>query len=146
MPLVEQQQLDRRAVRPASRRSELAGVEIERLGPKRLERRPVVELVCRHQVERAEAARIVERHPPPLVGLDDEMVVLADLGRIDAPVARHAEMEDQRVAAIGIDQPVFGPAPKAGDPRAGQPLAEIRREAPAAGRAAALRRARSAGP
>ena len=53
------------------------------------------------------------------------MVVLPDLARIDPPVARHAEVEDQGVAAIGVDQPVFGAAPKSAHPRAGQSLAEI---------------------
>jgi hypothetical protein len=37
----------------------------------------------------------------------------ADLLRIDPPAARHAEMEDERVAAVGFDQPVFGAAPEA---------------------------------
>ena len=49
------------------------------------------------------------------------------LARIDAPAARHAEMEDHGVAAIGIDQPVFGASPKSGHGRAGQPLTEIHR-------------------
>ena len=37
-------------------------------------------------------------------------------------------MEDQRVAAVGVDQPVFGAAAKPGHARAGQPLAEVHRE------------------
>ncbi len=68
-PLVEQQQLDRRgsAGEPALK---LARVEVERLGPERLERRPVLEFVRRDQVERAEAARIVERYPSAVIGLE----------------------------------------------------------------------------
>ena len=96
------------AVRPARRRFSSARVEVERLGPERLERRPLFELVRAHQVERTEPPRIVEREPPPLLGLDDEMVVLADLARVDPPVAGHSEMEDQRVAAVGVDQSIFG--------------------------------------
>ena len=42
----------------------------------------------------------------------------------------HAEVEHQRVAAIGVDQPVFRAAAKPDDPRAGQPLAEVQREGP----------------
>ena len=61
----------------------------------------------------------------PLIGLEDQMIVRQQLGRIDAPAARHAEMEDHRVAAIGLDQPVFGAPAKPRHRRAGQPLAEI---------------------
>ena len=38
---------------------------------------------------------------------------------------RHAEVEDQGVAAVGADQPEFRAAAEAGDRCAGQPLAEI---------------------
>ena len=72
-----------------------------------------IERVGPHQVERSEAARVVEREPPPRIGLDHHMVVRADRRRVDPPVARHAEMEDQRVAAVGLDQPVFGAARQA---------------------------------
>ena len=57
--------------------------------------------------------------------------MLAELARVDPPVARHAEVEDHRVAAVGVDQPIFGAAAEAGHPRAGQPLAEVDREGPA---------------
>ena len=63
------------------------------------------------------------------------MVVLLSLGRINAPPARHAEMKDERVAAIRIDQPVFRASTKPGDLRAGQPLSQIHRERPAQVRA-----------
>src|SRR6185369_2382855 len=115
-PLAEQQQLYRRgtAGEPALK---LARVEVERLGPERLERRPVLELVRSDQVERAEAARIVERYHPAVIGLKDEVIVLADRARIDPPVSRHAEVEHQSVAAVGVDQAVFGTAAKPAHPR-----------------------------
>ena len=75
-----------------------------------------------------------------------QMVVLADLRRIDPPAARHAEMEDHRVAAIGVDQPIFGAPAEAGDPRAGQPLAQIGRERPAQVGAARLDARDAGGP
>ena len=56
------------------------------------------------------------------------MVVLADFVRIDPPPPGHAEMEDQCVAAIAVDQPIFGPAAKRGDAGPGQPLAKIGRK------------------
>ena len=37
-------------------------------------------------------------------------------------------MKDERVAAVRVDQPVFGAAAKRGDPRAGEPLAKIKRQ------------------
>ena len=66
------------------------------------------------------------------------MVVLADLSRVDAPVPRHAEVEHERIAAVGVDQPIFGAPMKPDDPRAGQPLAEIDGERAAQIRAARL--------
>jgi hypothetical protein len=44
---------------------------------------------------------------------------------IDAPAAGHAEMENHRVAAVGVDQPKFGTATKAGDLGACKPLPKI---------------------
>ena len=74
------------------------------------------------------------------------MIVLAELGRIDPPAARHAEVEDHRVAAVGVDQPIFGAAAEPGHPRAGQPLAEVGRERPAQVGAARLDARDAAGP
>ena len=54
----------------------------------------------------------LKRDPPPLVGFEQQMVVLGDSAGIDAPVPGHAEMEDERVAAVGVDQTVFRAAPK----------------------------------
>src|SRR5256885_6373807 len=99
---VEQQQLDRRA--PAGEPfPELARIEVERFGSQRLEGRPLVEGVGADEVERPEAPGVVESEAPPLLRLDQEMVVLSDLGPVDAPVSGHAEMENQGVAAVGGD-------------------------------------------
>jgi hypothetical protein len=56
------------------------------------------------------------------------MIVRADFRRVDPPPARHAKVKDQRVAAIGFDESIFGPASKAGDGRARQPLTQIHRD------------------
>src|SRR4029079_8946398 len=126
-PLVEQQQLDRgRAAREAA--LAVLRVEAERLGAEGGKRGPFLELVGADQVERAETPGIVERDPPPRARGDDEMIVLAEFARIDAPMPGHAEMEDERVAPIGFYKPVFRTAAEPGDARAGQPLAEIQRE------------------
>ena len=59
------------------------------------------------------------------------MIVDQRLLRVDPPAPRHAEVEDEAVAAIGIDQPIFGPARKTGHRRPGQPLPQIDRHRPA---------------
>ena len=128
--LVEQQQLDRGRA-PGKPAPQPVRIEVERLGPQGLERRPVGKLAGTDQIKRPEPPRVVKRQPPALVRLDQEMVVLADLARIDPPVARHTQVKHQGVATLGVDQPIFGTAAKPGDPRARQPLAEIRRERPA---------------
>ena len=64
-------------------------------------------------------------------GFHDKMIVRQHLARIDSPAARHPEMEDHRVAAIGIDQPVFGASPEPGHHGTGESLAEIGGERPA---------------
>ena len=56
---------------------------------------------------------------------------LADLAGVDPPVARHAEVKDERLAAVGVDQTVFRAAAKAGHPRADQSLAKVLRKRPA---------------
>src|SRR6185503_5183108 len=53
------------------------------------------------------------------------MVVLERFRRIDPPVTGHAEVEDQAVAAIRVDDAVFGATMQADDASAGQPLAEV---------------------
>ena len=59
-------------------------------------------------------------------GFEAQMVVRPALGRTLAESARHAEVKDQRVAAIGRDQPVFCAARDPDNGRARQPLAKIR--------------------
>ena len=44
---------------------------------------------------------------------------------IDAPAPRHAQMKDHRIAAIGVNQPVFRAAAKPRHHCSGQPLPEV---------------------
>src|SRR3546814_947913 len=81
----------------------------ERLRPHFGEGREAAQRLGGNDVDRAETARIVKGEPPSLLGLEREMVVRSDLPGIDPPLAGHAEVEDERVAPIGIDQPIFGP-------------------------------------
>jgi hypothetical protein len=53
------------------------------------------------------------------------MIVRQQFGRIDPPTPRHAEMEDQRVATIAIDKPIFRAPPQSADDRARHPLAQV---------------------
>ena len=81
-----------------------------------------------YEIDRAETARIIENNDEILVGFEKEMVVGAQLLWSDSPLAGHAEMENHRVAAVGIDQPIF-PAPvEFRHPGAGQPLPEPSRK------------------
>ena len=124
--LIEKEELDRRST-TLKALLQVANVEVQRFRTERLERGPFRKFRRSFQVERPETPRIVERDPPPLVRLDDEMVVLLDLGRIDAPAPGHSEVEDEGVTAVRVDQPVFGPAPKAGHARPRKALTEIDR-------------------
>ena len=125
-PLVQEQQLDRRG--PASQSSlQLVDLKVERLRSERLERRPNLELIGGKQVERSEPSGIVKRDAAALFSLNQEMVVFLDLSRVDPPPAGHAEVEDQGVSPIGIDEPVLCPSAQRPDTRSGQALAEIDR-------------------
>ena len=104
---------------------QIASVEVERLRPERTECWPGVQLLRPHEIERAEPPCVVERKAMPLVGLHQEVIVLLQFGRVDPPTARHAEMEDQRVAAIRGDRPVLRAAAEAGDASPRQPLSKI---------------------
>ena len=99
--LVEQQQLDR-LLAPTGRLAQVLGGQrvAERFGTERGEGRPQVEFGCEQQVDRTEAARIVEREAM-FGGLDHEMVVLFRVGRIDSPAPAHPEVEDHRMVAAG---------------------------------------------
>ena len=90
--------------------------------------------------DRAGASRLT------LLRLEHQMVMLAELVGIDPPGARHAEVEDHRVAAVGVDQAVFGAPAERGDPCTRQPLAKIDRKGPAQVGAARLDAADSLGP
>jgi len=57
--------------------------------------------------------------------------MLADLVGIDSPISRHSQVEDQRVAAVGVDQSIFRAAAKRRDQGARQPLSKVRRKRPA---------------
>src|SRR3546814_1956050 len=58
------------------------------------------------------------------------MVGGADRFRRNPPAAGHAEVEDQRIAAIGVDQAVFGAPPQPCHARAGHPLSQVGRYRP----------------
>ncbi len=126
-PLVAEQQLDRGSA-AAQALPQLARIQLERLGTERLERRPVVQLAGRHEIDRPEPPRIVECKALPLVRFEQQMVVLPEARMVDSPTARHSEVEDHRVVAVGVDQPVFRAAAEARHPGARQALAEILRE------------------
>ncbi len=101
---------------PGERALERGAIEIgaERLGAQARERRRRGKVGGRHDVERAEAPGVVEREAAALLGRDHDMIVRPERGRIDSPMARHAEVEDQSVVAVGLDQPIFGRAGQAG--------------------------------
>jgi demethylmenaquinone methyltransferase / 2-methoxy-6-polyprenyl-1,4-benzoquinol methylase len=117
-----------------------------------------LELGRRPEVHGAEAAGVVEGDPRPAVEVEHDVVVLgggredvvedADgrapcpggecrgFGQADEQPARHAEMHDQRVAAVEVGEKILRAPPEAEDPRPGQPRAEARRQRPAQVRAA----------
>jgi len=136
-PLIQKQRLDWGF--PAAKLiAQGFGADFSRLGTQFAYRSPIVELSGRKEIDGAEPTGIVEHDHELLVRLEKEMVVRAELIRIDAPLARHAEVEDHRVAAVGVDQPIFAAAAEASDSRAGHPLAEPFRKRPPEIRAARL--------
>ena len=123
-PLIEKERLDGGAA--AGKVTAQAGrVEVHRLRAEVRDRICLVKRFGRDQVHGAEPARVVERHPPPVVCLENQMVVGVKLGRIDTPFAAHSQMKHQRIAAVGRDQPEFAAPAERDDGGAGQPLAEI---------------------
>ena len=64
----------------------------------------------------------------PVIRFQQKVIVRPKRVRVDPPAARHTEVEHQCVAAVGIEQPVFGAAVQANYARAGETLAEIDRE------------------
>src|SRR3954451_22726534 len=82
--LVAKQQLDRSgpSLQPLL---QVPGLQLERLRAERLERRPVFQLFCRHEADRSEPPRIVEREARAVVGLEQQMIVLLEARMVDAP-------------------------------------------------------------
>ena len=106
----------------------LPRVEVERFRSEGFERRPLLELACGNEIDGAESPRVVERQPFPLVRLEQQVIVLFELRMIDPPAPRHAEVEDHRVVAIRVNQPIFGAAAEAGHPCARPALAQVFRK------------------
>ena len=75
---------------------------------------------------------------PAGAGLQQHMVMALDRCRIEPHPPRHAEVEDERVAAAGIHQPELGAPRQAGDARTRQPPDQIDGQRPAQVRAARL--------
>ena len=105
-------------------------VATERLRSASGNERVRAEAVGGRYVERSEASRIVQGDAA-LGGFEQHMVVRRVLRRVEAQAAGHAEVEDDAVAAVGVDQPIFGAATDRCDARALQTLAEIGRDRPA---------------
>ena len=139
-----QRRLQRRLLAGASLRQH-GGVECiaQRLRPEVAQQRLVVELRARHQLHRAEAARIVEgrpsrrstcetprgRAPCSSTARDNRRRGLRVLA--DAERARHAEMHDQHVAGRQIGQQIFGAAAEPLDGLALEALLEVLGDRPA---------------
>ena len=131
--LIEQRHLDRRRAAAAGarqhRRRERRG---QRLRPERADDRVLGEPGGRHQVHRPEAPRIVEGHDGAGRQAQDDVVVAIERLRraavLDAEVAGHAEVHEQRLARGEIGEQVLGPAVQLEDRRARQPGREVGRK------------------
>ena len=102
----------------------------------------------RHQVHRAEPARIDETNAPALVGLQHQVLVQGNVvasGRLDQHAARHAQMQQHAVAAVELHQDVLAAPAKAQHARPGQPLRQAGRQRPAQVGRDGPRRARCGG-
>ena len=130
--LVEQQRLGgRQPVGKGPRQQRRAEIRPQRLRPDAGEQRVRIGTRRVDEIERSEAPRIVERHHPAIAGFENDMVVLANRVRIDPHPPRHAEVQHHRIAAISIDQPIFGAPPAGDDGRPRQSLAQPIGERPA---------------
>ena len=123
-PLIEQKRLDWRGSATQAR-SKPVGIQLDRFGPELGDRPPGLHFIGGDEIDRAEPARIVERDPPPVLRLDQQVIVGLKLMRVDPPLPGHSEMEDQAVGAVGVDEAELSATAKRGDPGARQPLAEI---------------------
>ena len=65
-----------------------------------------------------------------VVRLYEHVVVLFNRTRIHPPPPGHAEVKDERVAAIGVDEAVFRSPPEPDDPGSRKPLAKVLRHRP----------------
>ena len=108
---------------PANRRGEPGGVEFrrQRLDAEPGERRPLVDPFALDEIHRAEAARVVEDDARAIVEAEDDVVVRGELrplvverrhdqrlAALDAERARHAEVHDQRLAAVERGEQILG--------------------------------------
>src|SRR3546814_6546945 len=127
-PLVEQHRLYRRPA-PRERPCQTSGVEgvRERFGAERHEGGKPGQRIAGDEIDRPEAARIMEEEPVAARGLQKQMIVLARLAALGAPAARHAEVKDNMVVAVGRDDAIFGAGRQRRDRGAGQPRPGIGR-------------------
>ena len=145
--LVQQRRLQARLLALAGPRQH-RGVEgvAERLGAEPVEQRLGIELCARHDLHRAEAARIVEGHDRARRHVKDHVIVgrmlrafVIDSGR--APCRRpsakhvkragHAEMHEQHIAGREIGEQIFRPSAEAGHGLALEAWRKILRQRPA---------------
>ncbi len=129
--LIEQRRFQRGFFAPEGLGKRFGGELIrQRLGAQMGQQRMLREDSGRHQIDRAESPGIIEGEHPARVRLQHQMVMLADLARVEHHPAGHTEVQDHAVLPVGIENRIFGPAVNPQHPRAGQALAQIDREGP----------------
>ncbi len=161
--LIEQRRLERRLLARRRRAASIAASNSlpSGSGPMRAQQRLLVELRARHDLHRAEPARIVEGDHRAVRHVKHDMVVrqksldargdssrvaLSSLLAQHAERARHAEMHQQHVAGGQIGEQIFGAAAEPADGLALQALRRNPSAAASAGRRGAPRPLRSARP
>ena len=129
--LIEQHGLDRcHATIERPREIGAGEVRPEWLGSQGSKCWPAVQHIRRNQINRSEPPRVVKGEPVACIGLENQVIVGANLRGIDSPAAGHTEMKDHRVAPIGLDNPVFRSPTKRDHACAGEPLAQVDRKRP----------------
>ena len=140
--LIQERRLDRRGL-PGQTRDQIAFGEPvpQRLRPDVGQQGMAVRRCGVEQVHRAETPCVIEGDARPAPHVQDHMVMLfrrgvvvvkfSDLGAGYQHPARHAQMDQKRLAGGEVGQDVFRPPPKGVDPCAGQPLGHARRKGPA---------------
>ena len=73
---------------------------------------PLVKRGFHHQIDRTEPARIAQRKSVAAFGFEHEVIVGAQGVGIGPPASAHAQMKHHGLAAIGVDQTIFGAAPQ----------------------------------